>query len=149
MIQNRCTNEANPLTFCPICTTWHSNSNHFNVHADTHDEAKLRAYVKGVFSSGLRGPLYRQDVLERIQLWTAAGTLRENIDKVFAVVGVGLTDSKTASMPLYDLQHCFRKDTVSGNFYFGKVYNVKPLLSFSVPVAETRTFTSASRPQPS
>ncbi len=113
MIQNRCTNEANPLTFCPFCATWWSNTNHFFVHSDEIDEQKLRAYVKGVFSSGLRGPLYRHAVVDQITTWYKQGTLFQNIEKLFAIVGVGLTDSRTASMPLYRMDRVFAEGVVS------------------------------------
>ncbi len=113
LVMNRCNNAGNPLTFCPYCFTWWANNDHFTVHSDVIDEQKIRAYAKGVFKSGLRGPLHRGSVVTEIEKWVKDGTLRQNIEQIFAVVGVGLTDSRTAAMPLYNLKHCFKPNTVS------------------------------------
>ncbi len=78
--------------------------------------------VRGIFSAGLRGPLYRQGVLDQIEKWRAEGTLRNNTEAIFAVVGVGLTDNKAAAMPLYNLQRCLKPNVVRPNNDVRNVY---------------------------
>ncbi|KAK3916602.1 FAST kinase domain-containing protein 3, mitochondrial [Frankliniella fusca] len=48
-IENRCSYEGNPRTFCPFCKKDTENSNHFRSHAKILDEEKLHSYCKAVF----------------------------------------------------------------------------------------------------
>jgi hypothetical protein len=111
---NRCSNEGNPKTFCPYCKKVKSNRiKHFKSHAKVIDLNKLDAYVLGIFTAGMRGPLHKGSVVQCIQDWAKAGVLWEKIDDIFACVGVPLVEKKSEAMPLYDLCKVFKRGYVS------------------------------------
>ena len=113
---NRCSNESYPRTFCPKCKKHTANSNHLSIHEGV-DEARLRAYVQGLFTAGLRGPLHQETLMDTI--WEAAQESRAAMEAVvqnaLAVVGVGLAKNKAESMPLYDTDNVFNIGYVSEN----------------------------------